>query len=826
MKLLLILIVIVFFHINTYSYENIKWVKSELPELPSNDPLRNIFTIANSTFLDVMFLESNPNYGWVSGFNSLVLRTVDGGKNWDYTIVDRNNQYQLESVFFLNENVGYASGPCNSCYNLDGGVFKSTDGGITWKEITPIFSYQSILGIKHSLPLWGCFFENELEGYVVGGDCGTEYPITNFSNFQQVIYKTKDGGENWELIPFSEGFTKMADIITDEDGFSWVISSGRLWKSNIEKTNWTIVSETGEVDWHEDISKYNNSFIVPYSVGCAGNNNVDGGLRITTDGGNTWRDTVTEGAMYGSLMVDDLTGWGVGYNASVYQTTDGGYNWKNINACLDGGDFLDDIALASDGRYWIVGDDIWHSAPAIFDTLTRQQEIINICKGEKIILDLDTNINNIYWNVNSFSSTFEYEANSSKTITAMYYNEECADTVYHSIFEINVLPLPDYQITFSNKQPCVGEEVLVSVNPLYSNYKWENMTDSTILNTTGNSATITKSGTYKVSIVDEFLCEHSYEFPVEFKPLPILNIDSIGRINFCLGDTLLLIAKHNGTSVEWYEENNENSISNQDTLIVLNSGTFHAIVTSEYGCTISSDIINAKARIDTNNFKLNYEFDGNWFEDDIVVKGDYVCNKLIIRNHRDFDAVIDNPIVLGNTEFSIPSYQLPLTIPANSQAELEVCFLGIGEQIRLDTILIADRCSDHYLPLKAIVKDKVELTESKCFLSIKLIDVSLMDEYFITLGVPYPNPTQNISKLEYIEFIPNDFQFTIDVALYDLFGIRIKELNYNIVESDIQKNGKLVKSIIDIDMTDQNSGVYLIQIVNPNSTDYFKIIKI
>lgn len=102
----LVIIVIVYFSVNLYSYENIKWKKMDLPELPAKDPLHSYFTIANTVFLDVFFLKSNPDYGWVSGFNSLVLRTTDGGKTWNYSMTSKNNFYQLESVFFLNENVG------------------------------------------------------------------------------------------------------------------------------------------------------------------------------------------------------------------------------------------------------------------------------------------------------------------------------------------------------------------------------------------------------------------------------------------------------------------------------------------------------------------------------------------------------------------------------------------------------------------------------------------------------------------------------------------------------------------------------------------------
>lgn len=825
MKKYIVFIVIIILNINLYSYENIKWVKSDLPEMPAND-IRNLgFSIGNTVLLDIMFLEDNPNYGWVSGFNSLILKTTNAGKTWDYVLIDRESSYQLEMVYFVNENVGYASGPCNNCTDRQGGIFKSIDGGNTWKDVTPIFNvFQGQFLISRTLPLWGCYFVDENEGYLVGGECTIEYNL-GLTPFRQVFYKTLDGGNTWSLTTANIGNSKLADLIIDENDVGWAISSGLLWKSNPQKTEWSVFSETGGRDWHEDISKFNNSIVVPVSNSCSGNNGESGSIRITNNLGESWINFDTKAAMYGSLMVDDLTGWGVGHAASVYQTTSGGLEWKNINTCLEGGDFIDDLALNSNGVYWLAGDHLWYSKPAIFDTLTRQNEIINICSGEKIILDLDTNMKNISWNVNSFSSTFEFEALESRTITAQYYEESCPDTVYNSIFEINVLPLPDYMLSISDEDPCEGDEVILTVNPTYTSYRWFNNTKQVELNTNSYSATITESGTYSVSIIDEFLCEHRIEIPINFNPLPQISLDSIGRINFCLGDTLSLIANHNGTSVEWYKSESDELISIEDTLSVLESGDYYALITSPFGCTVTSEVIFARARIDTNNFQLTAEFDGNWFESDIVEKDKFICEDLTITNYRDIDALIENPIMLGNTEFSIPTSQLPLFIPANSSVTLEVCFLGVGREIRLDTIKIIDRCKDHYLPMKAIIKDKFLSTSSDCELSIELVDVSLTDKYFITLGLPYPNPTEDLAEFQFIEFIPNDYTHSISIQLYDLFGNFIRDLDYIQVQSQLQKNGMIVKSISEIDLSGLVAGVYVIQIESPQSIEVFRVLK-
>ena len=826
MNKFLLLIVIVLSFINVYSYENIKWKKMDIPELAPNDPSRQYFTIAGTVFLDVFFLESNPNYGWVSGFNSLVLRTTDGGKTWDYSMTSRNGLYQLESVFFLNEKVGYASGPCNNRSDEMAGVFKSTDGGVTWKEITPLFRIDNGFYVINSLPSWGLYFVDENEGYLVGGECNTEFAGGPKGVFSQAFFKTTNGGQSWSLSTSNYKDTKLADLLVDENGTGWAISSGALWKSDAARKNWDIYKLTGDVDWHEDISKFNNSFIIPYSKGCDGNNNGAGGIKLSTDLGNSWVDYNTGHAMYGSLMVNDSVGWGVGYNASIYQTTSKGKDWKRINTCLEGGDFIDDIAVDANGNYWLVGDEIWRSYPAVFDTLQRQNQVLSVCYGERVNIDLDTNLSNIIWNTNVFSSSFSYEALDSRTFSAIYFNEECPDTVYKSTFAINVRPRPDIQLLISDSEPCAGDTVYVSVNPSFSSYSWTRVDDNSTLGFNGYNGSFTESGTYTIKIYDENFCENEVSFVLDFAPLPEIRIDSVGRTNFCYGDSLYLIASHNGVKINWFKEGEVESISSNDSLLVLESGNYFAIVSSAAGCTFQSEMFSAIARLDTNNFKFSLGFDGNWFDKDIVEKGQFVCANIKLRNYRDFDVLLTNPIVLGNTEFSIPQYQLPLNVPALSTADLEVCFLAKNEGVRVDTILIKDRCSDQYLPLLTIVKDKVFPANTGCNLDLSLVNVSLRDKYFILFGVPFPNPASNETNLELIEFIPNGYNRTISVNLYDILGNLISKLDFTEIEREKEKYGDLVKWNVRIDASAINSGRYIIKISSPKGEKGFSFIKI
>lgn len=68
----------------------------------------------------------NQNTGFIAGgyrnAKGLILSTTDSGNNWD----TRNMDYAMNSLFFVNENTGYAAG-------ANGSITKTTDSGSTWK---------------------------------------------------------------------------------------------------------------------------------------------------------------------------------------------------------------------------------------------------------------------------------------------------------------------------------------------------------------------------------------------------------------------------------------------------------------------------------------------------------------------------------------------------------------------------------------------------------------------------------------------------------------------------------------------------------------------
>ncbi|ROL61682.1 choice-of-anchor D domain-containing protein [Bacteroidetes/Chlorobi group bacterium ChocPot_Mid] len=283
-------------------------------------------------WLDVYFLPSNPSYGWICGFNGRIIRTTDGGNTWLGSTINGANH--LESIHFPSVNIGYTSG-------LDG-IFKSTDGGASWFDVTPPSA---------TATMWGCYFLDNNNGFVIGGGC-----LGN-----QEFWKTTDGGNSWSVFVGTLPNSGLTDLIVySMFGQGYASSSGWIWETLDGGNTWTPLSNTGPNDWQEEITKVGNSFLVPTSTGCQGGGG-GGGMRFSTDYGATWNRYNTGVRMFGSFLLSAQTGWVAGDSRNVWYTTDGGQNWILRNCGFDDGN-LDDIWFITSNNGWIVGEGVYRLA--------------------------------------------------------------------------------------------------------------------------------------------------------------------------------------------------------------------------------------------------------------------------------------------------------------------------------------------------------------------------------------------------------------------------------------------------------------------------------
>ncbi len=309
---------------------------------------------SSSTYLDVFFLPSNPQYGWVCGFNGYVLRTTDGGTSWQGTIVPYNGRSggHLESVQFVTPQIGYCSGTC--------GIFKSTDGGANWVDLTS--------HIPSGNNYWGLYFLNDQWGVLVGGGCNTS----------QYFYLTSDGGASFSVFNLNVAVSGMTDLILYPDGSGVAVGSGHLYQTLDSGRTWAPWQTPFPNIWDEELTISGNSIVVSVAgQDCAGGGSTAGGARFSTDQGQSWTSFATNAAFYGAFLTNSTTAWICGNNRNMWRTTNSGQNWELKNCGVDGD--LDDVWFINDTTGFVVGNGVYRYSPAVRSISKNVMDFGSMC---------------------------------------------------------------------------------------------------------------------------------------------------------------------------------------------------------------------------------------------------------------------------------------------------------------------------------------------------------------------------------------------------------------------------------------------------------------
>lgn len=122
--------------------------------------------------------------------------TTDGGMTWENVKVDNYYAYSLETVFFTDEMNGYIT-TNNNKFESPCGLLKTSDGGISWNVVI----------IDNNFWLRSVFFVNQNTGYAVG----------NNDKQKGVILKSTDSGNTWLKQSVPECSILFAVNFTDEN---------------------------------------------------------------------------------------------------------------------------------------------------------------------------------------------------------------------------------------------------------------------------------------------------------------------------------------------------------------------------------------------------------------------------------------------------------------------------------------------------------------------------------------------------------------------------------------------------------------------------------
>lgn len=155
------------------------------------------------SFLDYYFINTSVGVAVAheDESNQCVWRTTDGGATWSNVFAEEN--YYMNSVWFLDENTGWAVGYYDRAGLKEPAILKTTDGGLTWQK-----NYRYTQISSDGELLTDIRFRNELEGYAL-------------SQHNYDLYTT-DGGETWNLVNDTDALsaTPVFGVYKTLDGYN------------------------------------------------------------------------------------------------------------------------------------------------------------------------------------------------------------------------------------------------------------------------------------------------------------------------------------------------------------------------------------------------------------------------------------------------------------------------------------------------------------------------------------------------------------------------------------------------------------------------------
>ncbi len=336
-------------------YEGIKW--------------RNVGPFRGGRSAAVTGVPGKPNLFYFGATGGGVWKTTDAGNSWK-NISDGFFGGSIGSIAVSDwdPNVIYVGGGevtvrGNVSYGY--GMFKSVDAGTTWEQI----------GLPNSRHIPRIRIHPKNPDLVYAAVLGDLFK----SSSERGVYRSKDGGKTWEKVLYANADAGAVELIMDPNNprilyaSTWRVrrtpysleSGGEgsaLWKSTDGGDTWTNISKNDGLPggiWGISgvtVSPLNSNRVWALIE------NKDGGVYRSDDAGKTWKlinqeRKLRQRAWYYTKIYADTQDEDRVYvmNVSYHRSKDGGVTFESFNA--PHGDHHDFWVAPEDNQRMIIGDD-------------------------------------------------------------------------------------------------------------------------------------------------------------------------------------------------------------------------------------------------------------------------------------------------------------------------------------------------------------------------------------------------------------------------------------------------------------------------------------
>jgi len=299
-------------------------------------------------------VEGQPNVYYFGGVGGGVWKTANGGITWE-PIFDGQPISSIGAISVAPSNpsiiyVGTGEADFRSNLTYGNGVYKSTDGGGTWKNI-------GLIATRHISRI---AIDPHNPDVVFVAAMGSAYG----PGAERGIFRSSDGGSTWQKVFFKDENTGVIDIAIDPEtpqtvwaalvhdqrppwsAYPPVTINGAILKSTDGGTTWNPVTGGGlpEGEWGRvglAIARGTHGQRVYALIDAK-----EGGLFKSDDGGQTWLRTGTDPRIrgrlwyFGEVYVDPKNPDTVYLpNVSIYRSTDAGKTFVAIKGAPGGDDY-------------------------------------------------------------------------------------------------------------------------------------------------------------------------------------------------------------------------------------------------------------------------------------------------------------------------------------------------------------------------------------------------------------------------------------------------------------------------------------------------------